>query len=152
MERKGTIPGMFTYISLGTNDPGRAARFYDAVLAPLGLRRCDTTAELNWEDWVGWGTYEDGGAQEIALWLCKPFNGAPATAGNGTMVALQARSWEAVQQFHAAALANGGRSEGPPGLRPQYNADFYAAYVRDPDGNKLAAVCRGVTAPKGPVL
>ncbi len=101
---------MFTYISLGTNDPARAARFYDAVLAPLGLRRCDTTSEPNWEDWVGWGTYEDGGAREIALWLCKPFNGQAATAGNGTMVALQAKSWEAVQQFHAAALVHGGQS------------------------------------------
>src|SRR3981189_2065849 len=91
--------GMFTYISLGTSDPARAARFYDAVLAPLGLRRCDTTAEPNWDDWVGWGTHQDGGAREGALWLCKPFNGAPATAGNGTMVALRAKSWEAVQQF-----------------------------------------------------
>jgi catechol 2,3-dioxygenase-like lactoylglutathione lyase family enzyme len=135
---------MFTYISLGTSDPARAARFYDAVLAPLGLHRCDTAGEPSWDGWVGWGTYEDGGAREIALWLCKPFNGEPATAGNGTMVALRAGSWEAVQQFHAAALANGGRSEGPPGLRPQYNTDFYAAYIRDPDGNKLAAVCRGV--------
>ena len=63
------------------------------------------------------------------------------------MIALQAASWAQVEQFHRAALANGGSCEGPPGLRPQYNADFYAAYVRDPDGHKLAAVCRGFTAP-----
>jgi len=59
------------------------------------------------------------------------------------MVAFSARSWKAVDEFYAAALANGGSSDGAPGLRLDYAADFYAAYVRDPDGNKLAAVCRG---------
>jgi predicted lactoylglutathione lyase len=63
------------------------------------------------------------------------------------MVALDARSWREVDEFHAAALAHGGASEGTPGLRPHYAADFYGAYVRDPDGNKLAAVCRGFTQP-----
>lgn len=138
---------MFNYLSLGTNDLERAVRFYDAVLAPLGLERCDTSGESSWDGWAGWGTYQNRGAVELALWLCKPFDGAAATAGNGTMVALRAASWEAVQQFHAAAVAHGGVSEGAPGLRPQYNADFYAAYIRDPDGNKLAAVCRGITNP-----
>lgn len=135
---------MFTYICLGTNDLPRACRFYDAVLGTLGLRRCDTSQEPDWDGWAGWGTYEQGGLVETALWLCEPFNGQPATHGNGTMVALHAASWDQVDQFHAKALAHGGTSEGAPGLRPQYNADFYAAYVRDPDGNKLAAVCRGV--------
>ena len=139
---------MFTYISLGTNNLQRACRFYDAVLGALGLSRCDTSQEPNWDAWVGWGTYEQGGRHELALWLCKPFNGAPASTGNGTMVALRASSWQQVDEFHAAALANGGISEGAPGLRPQYNADFYAAYIRDPDGNKLAAVCRGFTEPQ----
>jgi predicted lactoylglutathione lyase len=64
------------------------------------------------------------------------------------MVALKAHSRAAVEAFHAAALAHGGVCEGAPGLRPQYNADFYAAYVRDPDGNKLAAVCRGLPGSK----
>jgi catechol 2,3-dioxygenase-like lactoylglutathione lyase family enzyme len=136
---------MFTYICLGTNDLERAARFYDAVLGSLGLNRCDTGGEAGWDGWAGWGTYEKHGAQEIALWLCAPFDGKPATVGNGTMVALSARSWRAVEEFHAAAIANGGTSEGAAGLRPHYGADFYAAYVRDPDGNKLAAVCRGYT-------
>ncbi|MCW5653968.1 VOC family protein [Hydrogenophaga sp.] len=140
---------MFTYVCLGTNDAPRAAAFYDAVLAPLGLQRVDTSGEPDWEGWHGWGTYEDQGAREVALWLCPPFDGRAATVGNGTMVALRARSWKAVDAFHAQALVHGGRSEGEPGLRPQYNPDFYAAYVRDPDGHKLAAVCRGFTAPQG---
>jgi catechol 2,3-dioxygenase-like lactoylglutathione lyase family enzyme len=136
---------LFTYICLGTNDLGRAKLFYDAVLAPLGLQRC-ITDDPEWDrTWAGWGTYKNGGAEEIALWVCKPFDERAATAGNGTMIALGAKSWKAVDDFHAAALANGGTSEGAPGLRPQYNPDFYAAYVRDPDGNKLAAVCRGFT-------
>lgn len=137
---------MFTYICLGTNDLQRATRFYDAALACLGLTRCDVSSEENWDGWAGWGTYENGGANEVALWLCKPFDGRAATVGNGTMVALSARSWDAVDGFHAAAIANGGVCEGKPGLRPHYNSDFYAAYVRDPDGNKLAAVCRGHTS------
>jgi catechol 2,3-dioxygenase-like lactoylglutathione lyase family enzyme len=137
---------MFTYLCFGTNDLARAIAFYDPVMAALGLGRCDTAGEGNWDGWAGWGRYEDAGGQELALWVCEPFNGLPATAGNGTMVALKASSWEQVDAFHAAALANGGSSEGAPALRPQYNDDFYAAYVRDPDGNKLAAVCRGRTA------
>lgn len=141
---------MFTYVCFGTNDLAAATRFYDAVLAPLGLSRCDIAGEPDWDGWAGWGTYSDGGLKELALWVCRPHNGQPATVGNGTMVALQARSWQQVEQAHAQALATGGRSEGAPGLRPHYSPDFYAAYVRDPDGNKLAFVCRGFTAPQAP--
>jgi catechol 2,3-dioxygenase-like lactoylglutathione lyase family enzyme len=136
---------MFTYVCLGTRDLARAARFYDATMAVLGLSRCDVSGEPNWDGWLGWGTYEQHGAKELALWVCTPFNGEAASAGNGTMVALSAKSWREVDAFHAAALAQGGTSEGAPGLRPQYQPDFYAAYVRDPDGNKLAVVCRGFT-------
>ena len=138
---------MFSHLCFGTNDPARAARFYDAVRGALGHRRCEVSAEWEAAGWRGWGTYERDGATELALWLCAPFDGRPASAGNGTMVAFSAHSWKEVEQFHARALAQGGTSEGAPGLRPQYNPDFYAAYVRDPDGNKLAAVCRGFTAP-----
>ena len=137
---------MFTYVCLGTNDPARARRFYDAVLGVLGHARCEV-AGPGWEGWNGWGRYEPSGPGELAIWLCPPFDGGTATVGNGTMVAFAARSWGEVDGFHAAALTHGGSCDGPPGLRPQYGADFYGAYVRDPDGNKLAAVCRGFTAP-----
>jgi catechol 2,3-dioxygenase-like lactoylglutathione lyase family enzyme len=139
---------MFSYVCLGTHDPQRAARFYDAVLGALGHRRCEVSAEWQAQGWRGWGLYEPNGQAELALWVCPPFDGRPASAGNGTMVAFSARSWGEVEQFHAQALAHGGTSEGAPGLRLQYHPDFYAAYVRDPDGNKLAAVCRGFTAPQ----
>lgn len=136
---------MFTYIYLGTNNLERAARFYDAALATLGHSRCDVSDEPTFGDVLGWGIYEQHGLTELALWLGPPFDGKPATAGNGTMVALVAKSWQQVDAFHAAALAHGGACEGAPGLRLRYNPDFYAAYVRDPDGNKLAVVCRGFT-------
>ena len=137
---------MFAYVCLGTNDMERSCRFYDAVMATLGLARCDTSGEASWDGWAGWGLYEDHGRRQDALWVCLPFDGRPASVGNGTMVAMQARSWRQVDDFFAAALAHGGESAGEPGLRLQYNPDFYAAYVRDPDGNKLAVVCRGFTA------
>ncbi len=141
---------MFTYVCLGSNDLRRSAAFYDAALGALGLKRCDVSADADWDDWIGWGTYTDQGLSEVALWVCTPFNGHPAASGNGTMVAFKAGSWIEVDAFHAAALSHGGTSEGAPGLRLQYNPDFYAAYVRDPDGNKLAAVCRGFTSrPEG---
>lgn len=143
---------MFAYLCLGSNDLERSARFYDAALGVLGYRRCDTTGEPteSWSSWIGWGLYEQDGAIQDALWVCKPFDGARATPGNGGMVALHATSWRAVREFHAAALDRGGTSEGAPGLRPHYNPDFYAAYVRDPDGNKLAVVCRGFTRDESP--
>jgi len=140
---------MFKFICLGTRDLARAARFYDAAMATLGYSRCDVAGEPNWDGWLGWGTYENQGQTELALWVCNPFDGQPATAGNGTMVGLEASSWRQVEAFHAAALANGGTSEGEPGLRLHYQPDFYAAYVRDPDGNKLAVVCRGFTGLSG---
>jgi catechol 2,3-dioxygenase-like lactoylglutathione lyase family enzyme len=112
----------------------------------LGHRRI-ATGDSQWDRIAaGWGTYERDGLVELALWVGKPFDQQPATVGNGSMIALMATSWAQVDDFHAAALAGGGSSDGAPGLRPQYNPDFYAAYVRDPDGNKLAAVCRGFTA------
>ena len=139
---------MLSHVCLGTNDPARSERFYDAVLAALGHFRCADSGDPEWQAWRGWAVYRGAADEELTLWLCRPFDRRPASAGNGTMVAFRARSWSEVEQFHAVALAHGGTSEGAPGLRPQYEADFYVAYVRDPDGNKLAAYCRGFTAPR----
>ncbi len=130
---------MFTYVTLGVNQFEAALHFYDQTLGVLGWSRCDPDST---EGWAGWGVYEDEGRRELALWICRPFDGGPASAGNGAMVALAAPTRGQVDAFYLRALACGGRSEGAPGLRPHYGPDFYAAYVRDPDGNKLAAVCR----------
>ncbi|HTY93813.1 MAG TPA: VOC family protein [Steroidobacteraceae bacterium] len=133
---------MLSYVCLGTNDLEGAKRFYDAVLGALGMRRC-VTGDPAWDRVsAGWGLYEHDGLEELAVWVGTPFDQRQASAGNGTMVAFRAGSRQEVDRFHAAALAHGGTSEGAPGLRPQYESNFYAAYVRDADGNKLAAVCR----------
>ena len=134
---------MLSYVYVGTNDLERATRFYDATLTPLGMQRC-VTGDPMWDRLsAGWGVYEEDGARELAFWVGKPYDEKVATAGNGSMTAFRARSWRVVDEFHAAALSQGGTCEGMPGVRAHYGADFYAAYVRDLDGNKLAAVCRG---------
>jgi len=124
---------MLLYATLGTNDLPRALRFYDAIMAVLGQPRL----ALDAAGWVAWGQDYDSG---FGLWLCAPFDGQPATPGNGTMFAFKADSAALVRDWHAAGLAQGGQDEGVPGLRPHYDARFFAAYLRDPDGNKLACV------------
>ena len=124
---------MIGYVMVGTNDMKRAAKFYDAVLAPLGLVQ------------GGGGTNYKGYGSKTApaktqFYVTKPYNKKPATAGNGTMISLKARSRKAVDGFHAAALAHGGKDEGKPGLRPA-DGDTYYCYIRDPDGNKICAYC-----------
>jgi catechol 2,3-dioxygenase-like lactoylglutathione lyase family enzyme len=124
---------MILYATLGTSDLPRSIRFYDAVLGTLGVSRAP-----DWTlDWAGWGGSYDTG---VGLWISKPFNGKPPSPGNGTMIAFAAMDDAAVRAFHAAALAHGGTDEGAPGTRAEYGPHFYVAYVRDPDGNKLAAV------------
>ncbi len=122
---------MLLYITLGTNDLARAMRFYDAVMPCLGLEQRFAN-----EEEVGYGELAPA---RIRFWVTRPFNGQPATVGNGSMAALIAPSRAAVDTFHAAGLASGGIDEGAPGLRP-YAPGFYACYLRDPDGNKLSAV------------
>ena len=124
----------FLYLTLGTNNLARAARFYDAALAPLGLIRRATE-----KDEVGYGHPDDS---RCRIWVTRPYDGKSATVGNGSMPAFTAPDQLAVDAFHKAALAAGGTDEGAPGLRPHGPA-FYAAYVRDPDGNKLSAVHEG---------
>lgn len=129
-----SVAETFLYLTLGTNDLSRATRFYDAALAPLGLsRRATKPSEVG---------YAHPGDSRARLWITTPHDGKAATVGNGSMPAFLASSQQAVQAFHQAALAAGGTDEGAPGLRPHGPA-FYAAYVRDPDGNKLSAVHEG---------
>ncbi|MCR9255408.1 MAG: VOC family protein [Alphaproteobacteria bacterium] len=127
---------VISHITLGTNNIDRSSRFYDAVLGALGFSRLPKPPGKP-------PAYENGGMPTIYLY--PPEDGRPATWGNGTHVAFVAPSREAVQRFHALALEHGGRSEGSPGPRPHYGDNYYAAYVRDPDGNKLQAVYYGDT-------
>lgn len=123
---------MFNYITVGTNDIDRARRFYRPVMATLGYVPADID-----ETEIGFAEHVGGRCQ---FWINRPFDGQEASVGNGSMPAFAAKSRAAVDAFHKAAIENGGQSEGAPGLRP-YGAHFYACYVRDPDGNKLSAVC-----------
>ena len=118
---------MIGYVTLGTNDLERGARFYDALAKELGTGRM-----MEWPGAIAWGT--PGGSPGIGL--TKPFDGNAASVGNGVMVALEAKDRDQVRRLHAIALENGGICEGPPGPRGE---GFYAAYFRDPDGNKLIA-------------
>jgi predicted lactoylglutathione lyase len=118
---------MIGYVTLGTNDLERAAKFYDAIAAEMGVGRM-----MEWPGAIAWG--EMGGAASVAV--TKPFDGSPASVGNGVMVALAAKDRAQVDRLHAIALAHGGSCEGPPGPRGD---TFYAGYFRDPDGNKLNA-------------
>ncbi|MDP9591330.1 UNVERIFIED_ORG: catechol 2,3-dioxygenase-like lactoylglutathione lyase family enzyme [Shinella zoogloeoides] len=123
---------MLLYTTVGTNDLERAGRFYDAILPLIGYGR---QKEAQGE--IGYGA--DGDVR-CRFWVVEPFNREPATYGNGATIAFEAPDRASVNAFHAAALAAGGTDEGAPGLRP-FHASFYAAFVRDPDGNKLVAVC-----------
>jgi catechol 2,3-dioxygenase-like lactoylglutathione lyase family enzyme len=124
---------MILYATLGTSDLARAILFYDAVFATIGVSRAP-----DWADgWAGWGgSYDEG----PSLWVCSPFDGKAPAPGNGPMLTFAARNEKLVQAFHATALAHGGSDEGAPGIRQAYGPHFYVAYVRDPDGNKLACV------------
>jgi catechol 2,3-dioxygenase-like lactoylglutathione lyase family enzyme len=126
---------MLLYVTLGSNDIDRSQIFYDAVMKPLGMERNVTEPGD-----LGYGPPANTDVRLCRLWVLTPVLKLPANWGNGTMIALVAPSRAAVDAFHAAALKSGGIDEGAPGLRP-YSPNFYACYVRDPDGNKLSAVC-----------
>ena len=126
-------PEMISHVTVGSDDIDRAKAFYKKVMAPLGYDRV-----FEGDDYFAYGETE---ASPPRFWVLPPFDGLPAERGNGWHCAFLAPSRAAVDAFHAAALCAGGSDEGAPGLRPQYTANYYGAYVRDPDGNKLQAVC-----------
>lgn len=132
----GPCGDVISHVTIGSNDLERSRGFYEELLAVLGLERLPAE-ETPGEDFA----FGKPGTQLPVLYLQRPFDGRPATWGNGTHLSFDAPTREAVQAFHEKALALGGSDEGPPGLRPRYHADYYAAYIRDPDGNKLQAYC-----------
>lgn len=130
---------MFSHVTVGVRDLDRAGHFYDALFGPLGLRRR--------------AILPDGGPAALCwvtataplprFYAYRPYDGAPAKAGNGSMIAFLAPSAAAVEAAHAAGLAHGGTDEGAPGPRPHYGDGYFGAYLRDPDGNKIHIVHRG---------
>lgn len=122
---------MIVNVCFGTRDLEKGAKFYDALAAELGLVRYMDTGKA-----IGWRNPEFG----IGLAITLPFDGNPATVGNGVMATIGSKDRAQVDRVYAAALANGGSDEGPPGVRPN---GFYAAYFRDPDGNKLNTFAMG---------
>jgi catechol 2,3-dioxygenase-like lactoylglutathione lyase family enzyme len=121
---------MIGYVTLGTNDVARAAAFYDALLAEIGAGRF-----MESERFIAWAVAPD----KPSLGVIRPFDGMPATVGNGTMVALTVDSNAKVDAIYRKAMALGAKDEGAPG--PRGTTGFYAAYFRDLDGNKLNCYC-----------
>ena len=120
---------MIHHVSLGSNDVARSRAFYDAVLAVLGLRLLKATDGS-----------ADYGVSSVMFSIETPVDGKPASAGNGVHIAFAAGGQAMVNEFHGVALRHGGTDAGPPGLRPQYDLNYYGAFVLDPDGNKVEAV------------
>jgi catechol 2,3-dioxygenase-like lactoylglutathione lyase family enzyme len=121
---------MINHVSIGVREIGRARRFYDAALGPLGYRRLSEGA-----DSLGYG--RDG----IAFWLLASARSVPADDKSGLHFCFSAPTRASVDAFHAAALEAGGRDDGKPGVRAEYDPDYYAAFVVDPDGYRLEAYC-----------
>jgi catechol 2,3-dioxygenase-like lactoylglutathione lyase family enzyme len=132
---------MFSHVFVGTNDFERALAFYRPLMAALGIRTRFCEAG---RPWAGWQSSPD--PRPLFL-IGKPYDGQPHAPGNGQMVAFLAPTRAVVDRAHAVALAQGGSDDGAPGLRPEYHAHYYGAYVRDPDGNKLCFACHAPQVP-----
>lgn len=129
---------MLHHVSVGVRDVERAAKFYDAVLGALGYKRVMEFLPYA----IGYGDTTP------AFWVQLPHNQQVATAGNGVHISFIARSREAVNRFHDAAMEMGAQNAGEPGPRPDYSPDYYGAFVFDFDGNKLEATLLPEHAPK----
>ena len=120
---------MIHHVSVGTNDVKRARAFYDPLMALLGYRNVrDYPHSL------------DYGVTDVVFSIETPINGEQASSGNGVHICFEAADRNVVREFHRLALELGGIDEGAPGIRPNYDANYYGAFVRDPDGNKIEAV------------
>jgi catechol 2,3-dioxygenase-like lactoylglutathione lyase family enzyme len=125
---------MIGYVTIGALNVEAALPFYDAVFGAIGYERGFFEG--------GWAGYGPKGA-DANTYICPPFDGQDARAGNGIMIGFLAPSQDAVGAAHQAALAHGGTDEGAPGFRPADSTSFYGAYLRDPTGNKLCIFARG---------
>jgi catechol 2,3-dioxygenase-like lactoylglutathione lyase family enzyme len=123
---------MFDHVSIGVRDLARAKQFYDAALRPLGY-----TCLSEGADALGYGR------DKIALWIGKAARPVQPDLGSNLHFCFTAPTRAAVDAFHAAALAAGGTDNGAPGLRPDYDAGYYAAFAVDPDGYRIEAYCGG---------
>jgi catechol 2,3-dioxygenase-like lactoylglutathione lyase family enzyme len=121
---------MLDHVSIGVRDIARTKRFYDAALNPLGY-----TCLSEGEGSLGYGR------ESVALWIGATERPVPADEKSGLHFCFSAPTRRSVEQFHAAALAAGGRDNGKPGLRADYGANYYAAFVVDPDGYRIEAYC-----------
>ena len=133
---------MLDHASLGVSDVERSRRFYDAALRPLGLVRIVDFGEGRGSDYGA-----APGSTGVEFTITRETGTASPSAG--AHLCFRAPDRAAVRAFHAAALAAGGRDDGPSGLRPQYHAAYYGAFVLDPDGHRIEAVCH---APEGPAV
>jgi catechol 2,3-dioxygenase-like lactoylglutathione lyase family enzyme len=121
---------MLNHVSIGVSDIARTKRFYDAVLEPLGYRcLSDGAGSLGYGDEV------------VAFWIATAKHPVPADEASGLHFCFTAPTRQSVNAFHAAALSNGGRDNGRPGLRDDYGPDYYAAFAVDPDGYRIEAYC-----------
>ncbi len=130
---------MLSYLFIGANDVEASARFYNAILSPLGYEK-DRSEGPYCFSLPGTADKSNGPG---SIHIAQPFDGEPATSGNGMMPALRADSRAKVNEVHAAGIASGGIDEGKPGIREAYTDDFYVAYLRDPVGNKIAVFFSG---------
>lgn len=131
---------MFSHVFLGVSDFERALSFYRTLMNCLGIeeRFCDRA-----RPWAGW--HSTGGERPLFL-IGVPHNQQPHQSGNGQMVALLSPNREVVRLAYELALEHGCTSEGEPGLRPEYHENYYGAYFRDLDGNKICVACHNPEA------
>ena len=131
---------VFSHIFVGVSQFDRALAFYRALMPVLGVaeRFCDPG-----RPWAGWQSHPDPRPLFV---IGAPFDARPHDSGNGQMVAFMAASRAVVDAAHAVVLAHGGTCEGAPGLRPQYHTNYYGAYFRDTEGNKLCVACHAAAA------
>ncbi|MCB6182700.1 VOC family protein [Leeia sp. TBRC 13508] len=126
---------MLSHVYIGVANFPRALPFYRAIMQVLGVTERFCEAD---KPWAGWQSAPDPRPLFI---IGIPFNSEAHQPGNGQMFALTAKDRATVDMVYQTALANGGKDEGAPGLRPHYHANYYGAYVRDTEGNKLCFVC-----------